>query len=96
MKVRKKKINKRQFINPKSGNSIISEYIPFDIICNDEGIHMLEDYCIVHIVFWKNLTSKQEGDFINFVKKNYPKQLLESEILGEGEYKFKLKYAELV
>jgi len=89
------KINKAQFKDENSGNSRIAELNPFDIIIN-EGVHMFDEYALVHIVFWKNLTDSQEKEFLAIVKAEYPEQLINIECMGEGEYKFYLRYGELL
>lgn len=89
------RINKNQFINPISGNSLISEFLPYDEVRNHEGIHIFDDYCLVHIVYWEPLSPAQEKRLLEFATNYYGKELENIELLGDGEYKFKLVYAEL-
>lgn len=90
------KINKNQFIDSDSGNSVISQLIHFDIITN-EGIHLFDEHCIIHLIFWKLLEQSQEDDLFESIKKRYPNQLMGIDVIDKNcEYKINLKYEELI
>jgi hypothetical protein len=89
------KVNKNQFKSVESGHSKIYDLNPTGTLCH-EGMHIFEDYAMVHLVFWKPLTAEQEGIFLKLVRHKYAKQIIDIKILGEGEYQFELKYEELI
>jgi hypothetical protein len=89
------KIDRNQFQSENSAHCKIAELNPFNINTN-EGVHTFQDHAMVHIVFWEPLTLEQETVFLGLVREEYPSQIISIKTLGDGEYKFYLKYAELL
>jgi hypothetical protein len=89
------KVNRNQFKSTESGHSRIYDLNPTGILCH-EGMHFFDDHVMVHLVFWKPLSTEQEKIFLKLVTHKYPKQLLSKTVLGDGEYQFELKYEELL